>query len=375
MRLGAVSPAEVRETIRARPTELLIARYRVIPYMDRGGLLAAALEWARSPGPPHARGRLYVAPGGFGKTRFALELQLALEAEGWSSTFLSERNARNLAPGALADLMRDDGAKGVLLVIDYAEAQIDLLKRIADAAVGSGIPLRLVALARSAEGWWAGTQADASMAQVFEPIPHETIETPLSEDERNALFEAAETAFKAALADAGFTSPTAPAPDIGGRVFDRPLTVAMAAFLAARGVAAEKGMSVFERMFLEERRHWKRALKVERDNDPALVSLHRAAAQITLVQGATPDGAAALIEADRRAQKYGRPAADATLAALETLYGDTFGDAAFLRPIEPDLLGEHAAMAALAGDRDGLIDATLGGGIVRRTAFPGGRRR
>ena len=49
MRLGAVSPAEVRETIRARPTELLIARYRVIPYMDRGGLLAAALEWARSP--------------------------------------------------------------------------------------------------------------------------------------------------------------------------------------------------------------------------------------------------------------------------------------------------------------------------------------
>jgi hypothetical protein len=68
----------------------------------------------------------------------------------------------------------------------------------------------------------------------------------------------------------------------------------------------KRGMSVFERIFIEEQKHWKRLLHVETDNDPALVSLHRAASQITMVQGATSADAAALIEADPEPYRRGR---------------------------------------------------------------------
>ena len=97
---------------------------------------------------PLAQGRLYVAPGGFGKTRFAIEMILALMGDGWNATFLSSRNTQNLAPGALADRVAGDGAVGSLAVIDYAESQIGVLKQAADAAANATgrTPIRVLAL-------------------------------------------------------------------------------------------------------------------------------------------------------------------------------------------------------------------------------------
>ena len=106
LRTGEGLAGEIRRRDPPSSAELLIARYRVIPYIDRGDLLTEALDWARSLDGPPARGRLYTAPGGFGKTRFAIELVLALEAEGWTATFLSSRNARNLAPARSTALCR-----------------------------------------------------------------------------------------------------------------------------------------------------------------------------------------------------------------------------------------------------------------------------
>jgi hypothetical protein len=58
LRTGAASLAKFKAAIRNRPTELLIARYRLIPYIDRDGLLENALAWARSTESPAPQGRL-----------------------------------------------------------------------------------------------------------------------------------------------------------------------------------------------------------------------------------------------------------------------------------------------------------------------------
>jgi tetratricopeptide (TPR) repeat protein len=376
LRTGAASIAKFKAAIRNRPADLLIARYRVTPYIDRGGLLEGSLAWVRSLDGPLAQGRLYIAPGGFGKTRFAIEMILALMAEGWNATFLSRRNAPDPTPGMLSDLMTRGEPEGSLIVVDYAESQIALLKLVADAAVAlsAQIPIRVIGLARSArlsEGWWQGLQTEEGIASVFvDPAPIELIERHLEAGERTAFFDAASVAFRDALEETGLATPTVPPSDIRGQTYDRPLTVAMSAFLFARGVAPDQRVSVFERVFMEERRQWRRVLRVEADDDPAVLSLHRAAAQVTLVQGATRDGVAALIAADPRARAYGLPAQEQTRTMMARLYGDPNRESTFVRPIEPDLLGEHAAMAALAVDREGLIEATFATALSGPPLFP-----
>ena len=195
------------------------------------------------------------------------------------------------------------------------------------------------------------------------------IERSLDAAERDEFFAVATDAFRAALAEVGLPTPEVASPDIAGRAYDRPLTVAMAAFLRARGIVPDPTESIFQRIFIEERRHWQRQLRAESDNDPAIESLHRAATQITLVQGVTREGAQALIAADPRSREYGRPAQDACLTTLERIYGVASDGTTFLRPIEPDLLGEHAAMAALARDTDGLIDATFSTALAGEPLF------
>jgi hypothetical protein len=208
------------------------------------------------------------------------------------------------------------------------------------------------------------------MPLVFDRTPIGLIERPLDDAERDEFFTAATGVFQAALVEVGLTTPEVPPPDIAGQAYDRPLTVAMAAFLNVRGIVPDPDESIFHRIFIEERRHWQRQLRAQSDNDPAVESLHRAAAQITLVQGATHDEARALIASDPRAGEYGRRAQDDCLATLERIYGVTHGETTWLRPIEPDLLGEHAAMAALAKDTDGLIEATFSRVLAGEPLYP-----
>ena len=325
LRTGQASVAKFAAAIRRRPAELLIARYRVIPYFDRGDLLQGALAWARSTEIPTPQDRLYVAPGGFGKTRFAIEMLLALAAEGWHATFVSSRDLIP-HPGRWTDLMAQDEAVGTFVVLDYAESQIALLKagRQCRGGFNRRCPRRsaVVALARSPEGWWEGTRSDAGMPLVFDPDPIRLIERPLEEAERAEFFDAGTAAFREELAAAGLATPEVPPPDIAGQAYDRPLTVAMAAFLKARGIVPEPVESVFHRVFIEERRHWQRALERRGRQRPGggVAASRRCTGHP--VKGAIRDGARALIAADSRAAKYDQRARDDCLATLERIGRD-----------------------------------------------------
>jgi tetratricopeptide (TPR) repeat protein len=356
-----------------RPARLLIARYRVVPFLDRDGLLERLIEWATGTEGPRAQGRLYVAPGGFGKTRLGIELLAALARLNWHGTFLSQMNAPSLSAGALRDLMRAPDSAGVCVVVDYAEGQISQLRALANAARAAGAigpPIRIVAFARSAEGWWPGFAAEPGPDAVFNSRPFDAVQSQLLPDDRTALFERSRQAFADRLAAAGLSArTTGPVPDLSHA--DRPLLIVAAAYIDASGIS-RGDRSVFQTLYEEERQHWRRILRVESCDDPEVDDLARAAVQVTLVQGATEGGAAALIKADPTERILPGPK---VLLALLHLYGrgpggsgqspDGGSDMAFIGPIEPDLLGEHTAMAVLDRHRGVLLEATL------RTALAG----
>lgn len=372
------------ERIRLRPAELLISRYQATRFLDRGGLLAELLHWAAEPAPQRALGRLYPAPGGSGKTRLGIELIETLHAGGWRGTFLSHANLEGIATAELRDLFRADGAKGTCVVLDYAEGQIDRLRAVANAAAaeaGAGPPIRIVALARSAAGWWDAFSRERGPAAVFAPAPVDDVAGPLAPDERSSLYERARQDFVRNLARFGIPARphAALSPDLRDDDYSRPLGVLVAAFLSASGRTIA-GEPPFETLYQEERLHWRRIVGAMSDDAGAVADLARAATQITLVQGATEEGARTLIDGDRSVRTR---AVHELLLDLRRLYGRTYlapqpdGSSdrrIFIGPIEPDLLGEHGVMAVLGRDRDGLLLATMAVALAGEPLAPQGPR-
>ena len=198
-------------------------------------------------------------------------------------------------------------------------------------------------MARSPEGWWRGLEAEEGISSVFiDTTPIELIEKPLDPAERAAFFDTASAAFRDALAGAGLATPAVEPPEIRGQTYDRPLTVAMAVFLSARGIVLNDRISVLERIFMEERKHWRRLLGVDADHDPVVEVLSpRCSPPRSRWFRAQRVKGRRLIAADPRALAYGLPAQEETLRRLARHYGTR--ELALVRPIEPDLLGQHSS--------------------------------
>ena len=193
---GCAKPAT--ERVRIRPAELLRAHYRVAPFVDCGAVLTSLLSWVTRPSERRATGRLYFAPGGFGKTRLAIELLIELNSLGWNCGFISRAYGESWTPGALSNLMAGAGAAGVCIVVDYADSRTREMGEIADAAVASGSagpPVRIVALARSPEGWWDSFAGEPSPSGVFDPTPFAAISEKLSAQNCSEIFLQSRAAF------------------------------------------------------------------------------------------------------------------------------------------------------------------------------------
>jgi tetratricopeptide (TPR) repeat protein len=358
------------------PSELLQARFAVVPYADITGLKADFLAWSRN-GRANA-GRLVHGSGGLGKTRLMIEVAAALRAERWMAGFLDRSHDLRAEvllqhQQALDQLIDHGDDAGLLIVMDYAESRQDqvrtIAERLARRPADAQRPIRLVLLARSAGEWWEHLHDEAlGVQRVFRrgPLSADVIELPpvATGRQRLDLFEASVASLSPILHAQGHLRAIAPlAPARLARIesgigYARPLAIQMEALLFSlmdSPDADEAGVDVLlDRVLGAERTHWRKlmgGLDDERRRD-----MDRGVAQVTAVAGApSAELAERLLMADPfyAGRRIARVDVAPVLGNLQRVYGRDDGEIAKL---EPDLIGEH--QVARIADVD-LIEGCL----------------
>lgn len=385
--------------VRRLPTAIVVADYGIIPYDDTQKLRENLLAWAKDVSQPHAAGRLYCSAGGYGKTRLALESITHLQEIGWRAGILprtalekTDVHGEQDADARLDRFFAGRGEGGALLVLDYAEGRAGQIERVTKAALraNEGCPIRIVLLARSAGDWWEQLIYESRDIQcVFERDPIPGMSEGIPVHRRATFFKCAASAFATKLLQAqnkhdplladDWDARPVPLKRLEAYEFCSPLSLAFEAFLHVRGVSVRD--SPLTEMAREERRHWARALKLPQEasvriGDPRLKAIERCVAVLTLIQGTLPSSERATDDAldsfltialtdgpvlgTTEISKANALAAVRT--AIDRLYRYSVRNGYILRPVAPDLLGEHVVAQVLGRDGPGLMRQLLGYG-------------
>src|SRR5262245_52268370 len=175
-------------TARVSPVLLLQAKHRVTEFVDIGRRRRDLIDWAGSADNQNCTaGRIIYGPGGLGKTRLMIEVVHELAKEGWLTGFVNPNTLLHPSRGPqLENLIRGGrDARGLLLVLDYAEGRSDEVKALARLMLererAGRPPARLVLLARAVSDWWRELSADPDIALVF-GIAEETMDMQLLRD-------------------------------------------------------------------------------------------------------------------------------------------------------------------------------------------------
>jgi tetratricopeptide (TPR) repeat protein len=257
------------QAVRELRADLLLPRYRLVPYTGKAfrQTLEDLLAWARgleAAWPPVGL-RIYIGPGGAGKTRLLIEAGEALRREGWWTGFLragrlTSENARLLT----AD------ARPTLLIADYIANRPDeartLLREAARACRERTAPLALVLLERAFPEWLQKDLRDYTDPEyvgwpAFLGLP--TVEKApralpaLDPEDRRALFWEARARFAALLQADGRSLPDY------DELLESPLHVLLLALLTAAGERVDRPADperVLECAWSRERAAWERHL-------------------------------------------------------------------------------------------------------------------
>jgi tetratricopeptide (TPR) repeat protein len=257
------------QAVRELRADLLLPRYRLVPYTGKAfrQTLEDLLAWARGlkEAQPPVGLRIYIGPGGAGKTRLLIEAGEALRREGWWTGFL---RAGRLTPTNARLLTAD--ARPTLLIADYIANRPDeartLLREAARACRERTAPLALVLLERAFPEWLQKDLRDYTDPEyvgwpAFLGLP--TVEKApralpaLDPEDRRALFWAARARFAALLPADGRSLPDY------DELPESPLHVLLLALLTAAGERVDRPADperVLECAWSRERAAWERHL-------------------------------------------------------------------------------------------------------------------
>ena len=345
-------------------------RHAVVSYVGREQLLDDLAVWCKQEQADGEPTELWfvTGPGGFGKTRLAVEACREAEARGWTAGLLppgaGDRQLEALAewPGRL------------LIAVDYAETRSALIGRLVEelAARSPRPPARILLLVRR-------QAARADLLKVFNEQREEHLGAVLRRAPLSRLDETADEVdrlelFAQAVADFGALPGPPPGPVRPVRLqaahFARPLYVLTAAYLARMAAGADVdalGETDLLRELLAEHeaQHWDRWDKRRGlDLDPAdrraavavatLLTAHGEAEALTVARlipyqsGASEDRLIGI--ARWLAQLYPPPANSGQLV---------------VSPLEPDRLGE-VLVGDVLGEHAGLLAAACGAASDRQ---------
>ncbi len=206
--------------------------------------------------------RLYVGPGGAGKTRLIFEAGDALQQLGWRTAMLLPLPGA-LEPGQAVALLNTP--EPVLLVMDYVLNRGEEVKILLEAMASSrrDQPFALVLLERQPPVWWEPITHPASdptfsgIVNWLERYPPSDLRPhplpQLSAEERLALYREA----RAVLGRLTASEP--PGPQQPGTLPDRPMFVLLLAYLHASGEQVLKTgdeKSILSSFWRHEQKHW-----------------------------------------------------------------------------------------------------------------------
>jgi DUF2075 family protein len=335
------------------PARLVSARAGVFDYVGRGELLTDLEAWVDSPAP--FAGQVIAGRGGSGKTRLAVELCLRLRKWDWLCGFL----VRGDGEGRLDSLVEAPTAR--LVVIDYAEYRADQLERLLpqlSASASAEEKVRVLLLVRTGAGRTEdpskrlGTRIE-SVERVIEGCEVRVLEgdEQLDPQERMQLFEGAVAAFGEYV---NSPLPLLQAPDLDKTVFENPLMVVIAAYLAAHGEetpASREGL--LDGILEHELNYWQEGsgeLDADKDLLEALVAL------ATLVNADSQERAADRLRLlsdlhDATAERRNR---------LARWLRAQYPGPRWWNPLEPDLVGERLVARCFTAQPEVLAGAIAG---------------
>ncbi|MCW2912114.1 MAG: hypothetical protein JWN52_182 [Actinomycetia bacterium] len=172
------------------PAMLIAARVEAVRFRGRHEELADLTAWCEGDG---VGAHVIAAPGGFGKTRLAMELAAGMVKRGWAAGTLKA----DVEPDWLDAIIQVQ--EPILIVIDYGELHAEQIRQLVDRASlrPPAAPVRILILARSTKGWWDKLRTDATSAarEIFNTATVSRL-APL-EDTEGGRFEA----FQQAVSD------------------------------------------------------------------------------------------------------------------------------------------------------------------------------
>ncbi|HKR52524.1 MAG TPA: hypothetical protein VJT72_23695, partial [Pseudonocardiaceae bacterium] len=271
----------------AQPSVMLRAEFRVVPYRFRDAELSALVDWCD--GKTRFAVSYLDAVGGAGKTRFAIEACLAVQARGWVAGLLPK-----------PDRGGDEVSLPRLFVVDYVEERdaAVLEQRLSALARSATVmaPVRVLLLSRPAAGVGAGWALEplrklasgATLTALETAKDRSSAVAGLAVAERRPLFDDALREFGRIWHGPGWTSSSAAGLDLSAGQYAQPLDVIFEAYdVALSGLGWQPdGRPPVDRALDHEIRHWSSRMP---EVDPGLLT--RCVALATLA-GARDDAEA-----------------------------------------------------------------------------------